>query len=171
MADKTLSPINQAELQDLEKKFLTVCLVLTGFILVSLASSVRVVQFPPANWLVLICSMTGFCGSSVAALISALNRHANGFEDSNGNQYPEPDTKKERFSKGMYYWFVFRPLLGLVTGALVYYGAVAGFFGSTLSKTGSEGLAFLGLLAGLFAKTLLDILKNAMKGMFGLKRD
>jgi len=118
--------------------------------------------------LALICPLTGWLGSSTAALVSALNRRAHGFEDSEGRQSPKSEVKQERFSEGMYYWLLGRPFLGMVTGTLAYWGAVGGFFGSNLSKNSPEGWAFLGLLAGLFAKTLLDIMKNTMKGASGL---
>jgi hypothetical protein len=152
----------------LEKHFRKVRTLLIILIVIAGSAAVLCMHFLSASWPVLICISTGLLGSSTTALISALNRRANGFEDSDGNQHPEPAQSKERFSEGMGYWLGARPVLGPVTGSLMYWGAVAGFFGSNLSKSSPEGLAFLGLLAGLFAKTLLDIMKNAMKGIFGL---
>jgi hypothetical protein len=126
------------------------------------------VELAPEQWFVLIGLSAGIAGSSTAALISALNRQAAGYEDSKGRAHPDPKTKKERFSRGMYHWFLSRPALGGVTGCMAFWGMTAGFFGTpapTAART-----AFIGVLAGLFAKTLLDVLLNIFKNVFSLAR-
>ena len=40
--------------------------------------------------LVWMAMLSGLAGSSMAALRSALDRRAQGFEDKNGNQWPDP---------------------------------------------------------------------------------
>ena len=107
----------------------------------------------------------GFLGSSTAALRSALDRHANGIENADGRQWPDPENKKERFNLRMATWFWYRPILGAVMGFVVYLAAQAGLLQAARS---GPGLAFFALLAGLFAKSLLDLLLDKFKALFGL---
>lgn len=68
-------------------------------------------------------------------------------------KHPNPDTRKERFNQGMYYWFLARPFLGATVAAVIYWGIQGGVF--ELSLTQSAEVAFYGFLSGLLAKQSL----------------
>jgi hypothetical protein len=116
------------------------------------------------------CLMAGLLGSCVAAFRSCLDRRANGFEDKFGNATPDSRTAKERFSDGMTAWFVGRPLLGAAIGVMALVairghalGEVIGY--DKLDKNPAT-LIFYVWLAGLFAKTLLDLFLDLAKKIF-----
>jgi hypothetical protein len=118
--------------------------------------------------LFLLCVAAGIAGSATGALVSALDRHANGFEDKKGDTTPESSEKKERFSERMFYWFVMRPWLGAVVATGVFWGLASGQWpeaGAAASFSTSR-VALYGLVTGLFAKSLLDILRNIPKNVF-----
>jgi hypothetical protein len=113
--------------------------------------------------------LSGLLGSAIAAFRSLLDRRANGLEDRFGNQTPDATVPKERFGDGMISWFFGRPLLGLAVAAMVYYGVTGGVFSETAKKEITENtlrLTFYMMLAGLFAKTLLDIFLELAKKVF-----
>jgi hypothetical protein len=120
-----------------------------------------------ARWpvLPLISLLAGFLGSSTAALRSCLDRHAQGIEDKDGHQWPDPRSKKERFNRRMAVWFWYRPVLGAVVGFMVYLAGASGVFSRAHS---APGLAFFALIGGLFAKSLLDLFLDKFKTLFGL---
>lgn len=70
--------------------------------------------------LLVVAPATGVVGSATGALVSALDRHANGLEDRAGGSLPEPEQTKERFSERMFYWFLARPWLGGVVSVAVF---------------------------------------------------
>ena len=117
-----------------------------------------------------ICITAGLFGSCIAALRSCLDRRANGFEDEFGNAAPNPKELKERFSEGMFFWFMGRPMLGAAVGVLVYLGVTGEVFSEGVAKSLTGGaptkLAFVAVLGGLFAKTLLDLLLETTKKIF-----
>jgi len=152
-----------AERESIEKLFWIVTLSLLGMIAASLAGTVLLL--PMLHFRALLGMVAGFLGSGTAALRSALDRHARGIEDADGHQWPDPGTKKERFNRGMGTWFLYRPVLGTVVGFLVYLAADAGFLRPANSE---KGLAFFALVGGLFAKSLLDLLLEKFKNLFGL---
>jgi hypothetical protein len=167
-----VSPIPADERAKIEKLFWIVSISLLGMISTALAGSISLlsgvhVRLPAESFdwqLPLLGMVEGFLGSSTAALRSALDRHANGIEDRDGNQWPDPHARKERFNRGMAIWFLYRPVLGTVMGFLIYLMADAGLFGVGISQT---RLAFFALVAGLFAKSLLDLLLDKFKQIFG----
>ncbi|MGA2020859.1 MAG: hypothetical protein ABSH02_09740 [Candidatus Sulfotelmatobacter sp.] len=166
--------ITPEDRKSLERLFGIVTVSLLSMISVSLAGNVLLLSAlhrrPPIehfdSWLALLGMMAGFLGSSTAALRSALERHAQGVEDGNGNQWPDPKTKKERFNSAMAIWFLYRPVLGTVVGFLLYLAGQAGAFKAVSSE---GGLAFSGVVGGLFAKSLLDLLLDRFKELFSLR--
>jgi hypothetical protein len=62
-----------------------------------------------------------------------------------------------------------RPLLGITAATLVYYGASCLIPADKplLKPTTAEATAFLGGIAGLFAKTMIEILLGIVKSVFG----
>jgi len=116
------------------------------------------------------CVMAGLFGSCVAAFRSCLERRANGFEDRFGNAAPDPKTSKERFSDGMIVWFLGRPLLGAAVGAMTFIAIRSRVFGEAIAYDKLDQypamLIFYAWLAGLFAKTLLDLLLELTKKVF-----
>ena len=101
--------------------------------------------------------------------MSALDRHANGLEDRAGGSLPELEKTKERFSERMLYWFLARPWLGGVVSVAVFWGILSGELGTTdvaSAQARPEKVAFWGMLVGLFAKSVLDILRNVPKNIF-----
>jgi hypothetical protein len=116
------------------------------------------------------CVMAGLLGSCVAAFRSCLDRRANGFEDKFGNATPDPKATKERFSDGMTAWFVGRPLLGAAVGAMVFVAIRGRVFGESIVYGKLDNnpamMIFYVWLAGLFAKTLLDLLLDLTKKVF-----
>lgn len=112
-----------------------------------------------------IAMFTGLLGSSTTALISGLNRNANGYEDVAGNVSSDFDKDKERFNNGMEEWFICRPWLGVITSALAYWAVIGGVVGSQVDLN-PEKIAVWGMMAGLFAKNLLDIFRNLLKSVF-----
>jgi hypothetical protein len=132
-----------------------------GYGLLVIVTAVGGLRMAQAMW---ISVTAGALGSATTALVSCLNRRANGFEDRCGRQTPDPDTRKERFNQGMYYWFLARPFLGATVAAVIYWGIQGGVF--ELSLTQSAEVAFYGFLSGLLAKTILDLLRGLLKNIF-----
>ena len=119
---------------------------------------------------VLLCIFAGTLGSSVMALRSIIERIAHGWELSDATKLPEIEPK-DKFVAKMVPGFVARPLLGAAVGYLIYLAVVGGFW-IVISPSGEVefrplGLAFLALLGGLFAKTLLEKLKGVFDNIFG----
>nr|BAJ06934.1 hypothetical protein [uncultured bacterium] len=116
-------------------------------------------------WIVVI---SGILGSSTAAFVSTLDRWANGIEDFHGNAYPDPSTRKQRFNERFSNWLLYRPVLGIVAAALIYFGANALIPNDSPWKPSTlEAFAFIGIVAELFAKTLIEILLDAFKSLLG----
>lgn len=152
-----------ADYKEIERRVRFVLTFLSVLVVV-ISVSLLVASYSTASALTL-CLLCGVLGSTTAALMSALNRQALGFEDRHGHAYPDPDKKKERFSIAMSRWFLLRPTLGLFTGAVAYWGVDSGLFGKLAE--GREGkLYFAASIAGFFAKTFLDILKRTVKALF-----
>ncbi len=116
--------------------------------------------------------VAGILGCSSAALLSALERKAKGWELANGDQWPQSDRKSdneslnvdksERFSMRMMSFFLLRPALGVLAALLIYFG-FGNFPESTVEPEISKNysnLMFWSLLAGFFTKTLFDNMKE-----------
>ncbi len=138
-------------------KVLAVCII-AGFIGIGILIYLDIDDY----W---ICGAAGFLGSSIAAIRSALDRRANGFEFKNGIKYPR-DEPKSKFSLSMANYFMLRPLLGLFAGIIIYFG-IDRFMKSEPTQINIENTIFWSLLAGLFAKTLIDKLLDIFKSVFG----
>jgi len=105
---------------------------------------------------------TGTLGSSVAALLSALDRRAHGWELSNGWKYPQPEPA-DKFQESMVPIFVVRPLLGSVMGLVLYLYP----WPDKLTYVSDVSIGFWGFLLGFLAKSFLDVLKGVFKSVFG----
>jgi hypothetical protein len=158
---------NSSELPSLKRLFW----VAIGYLVVVVGSSLAVAICLATRQtadLVLLAVAAGIAGSGTAALVSCLDRRAHGFEDSEGHQVPVSSDRVERFNEGMFPWFLIRPWLGAVVAAVVYWGFVAGTGspGTSTTDPAPARVAFLGLLSGLFAKIVLDLLRNIPKNVF-----
>lgn len=114
-----------------------------------------------------VATAAGTLGSALSALLSALQRRANGWETSDGSRYPFDEGKSERFSLAMAPFLATRPVLGAATGLVVLLGSQADVF--SVAGTGGtlERVAFWAFLAGLFAKTLIEKLKTTFDQLVG----
>ena len=158
----SVGPPSEEELGRLARRFQLVRAWLLSLIIVFgtvVASALGGEWLPP----VLVSAFAGLVGSAVAALISCLDRRANGFEAADGTAYPEPSATKERFGWGMAEWLATRPALGLFMGGLVYIGIVGHIL--TVQSDSLQAKVFWALLAGLFAKTLYDMLSGLLKSL------
>jgi len=116
--------------------------------------------------LIFICISVGILGSSTTALISALDRKSNGWESNKGDKFPE-DGKMDRFSIRMHTFFLFRPLLGIAAGLIVFFGSLQTSVNYSSFPQNSK-IIFYSLVAGLFIKTLLDKLKSLLEKLLGV---
>lgn len=138
---------------------------LVAIILVSLAIASRLtLSANPSNpsARLALAVATGTLGSAIAALLSALERRANGWELSNGWKYPRPEPR-DKFQTSMVPMFVARPLLGSVMGVILY------LYPWPAALAGSEGISvgFWGFVMGYLAKSFLEVVKGLFKSVFG----
>jgi len=181
------SDTENPEIQKLERvSIITFLFLATIIILGSLMLTLTI----GSQWIVTSAAIAGIIGSATAALLSSLSRKATGWELSDGTYIPNTGTtqdKKERFSQRMATFFIFRPFLGIIGGLIVYYGGdllnlVLETKDTIVEPTTSitlevrqrttelenfKRIIFYSLLAGLFAKTLIEILKGVFKSFFG----
>jgi hypothetical protein len=118
--------------------------------------------------------LIGVSGSAVAALGSCLTRFANGFERYNGDPYPPPkatddkDKEKEKgkFSGRFAYWLLARPYLGAPVAPVFIWG-LSHFTNNHQEFTTSNRLVgFTAFMAGLLAKSVLELVKGLFKNVF-----
>jgi len=116
-------------------------------------------------------ALLGFSGSAVAALTSCLDRYANGFERDGGVKYPsvgekDKETGKERFSRRFSWWLIVRPFLGLLIAPIFIWGI--SYFAEKPDKFRSsvERSGFTAFMAGLLAKSVIDLIKGLFKNIF-----
>jgi len=108
----------------------------------------------------------GLSGSAVAALTSCLDRYATGFEKEDGSSVPVEAKGKEKFNRRMSRWFFARPVLGLLVAPVLVWG-IAFFVDDPAKFIGSrEHLGFTAFMAGLLAKSVLDLVKGLFKNVF-----
>jgi len=116
----------------------------------------------------LACLIASVLGSSTSAFISSLDRRAHGWQI---RQVKIPPGSGERFNEKMVPFFVARPFLGLLTGLLVFSASRTEFLlrheSCPSQPTSLHELVFYSLLAGLFAKTLIEKLKALFDKLFG----
>lgn len=117
--------------------------------------------------LIWTCIIAGILGSTSSALISALQRKANGWETEDGKKHPG-DGKKEMFSQRMATFFLYRPTFGIIGGLLIYFGMQSKYFGDTGVEDQSK-VIFWSLLSGLFVKSLIEKLKDLFDSLVGKK--
>jgi hypothetical protein len=123
-------------------------------------------------WLATFCVVLGTLGSAVAAVLSAADRVATGWELSDGTPRPK-GAKGEKFNARLLPLFIIRPFLGAAMGFVVFAGVKSEWLIKT--EQGKEfplyRFLFLAILSGLFAKTLLDKLKDLFKALVGTQRE
>jgi hypothetical protein len=108
----------------------------------------------------------GAAGSAVAALLSLADRVSNGWELSDGTKRPiKLEDKTETFNARLGPLFLQRPILGAFSGWAVAMGFLDGPF--QVVDISTTELCFWTLLVGFFAKTVLEALKGAVKGLVG----
>jgi len=174
--DSSLTAEEKAEINGLHSLAVAVFLWLVMVLIASLIA-VMIVLPNTRGWtsqlhVIVICVAAGTLGSAVSALISVLERVADGWELRSGKKWPISE-KLFRFNKRMALFFVARPFLGSVMGLLIYTGMVGGYLIATTKTTHenftAEGLAFFAALGGVFAKTFLEKLRNTFESLFGKK--
>jgi len=117
---------------------------------------------PPS---LLVEALLGTAGSAMAALTSCLDRYATGFERERGSSYPR-DASGGKFNRRFARWLFVRPFLGAVVAPLFVWGI------NHLTKNPEpflstpESIAFTCFIAGLLAKSVLDLVKNLFKNVF-----
>lgn len=173
MTEEPLPTFNEAEKPRLVRLLYIVVAVLGLTVALMLALTFYFMGDSSRLGLPLAMAAAGTLGSAIAALVSCLNRQAGGFEDSKGGQIPAPqkgDKPRERFNERMFLWFLFRPLLGTVMSVVVYWGFVGKVFSEQSAATSLDAhvprMIVYGFLAGVFAKSLLDILRELPKNIF-----
>ena len=168
---RRLTPSNDIvtkEKPGLRKRYLRVVVTLCIALVASLLALLYVAEHYSEQTGVIyaMALLAGVAGSSVSALVSVNRRYAGGLEFSNGSRYPDQE-KKERFNCRLVVGFLTRPLLGAATGPLVALGLSAGIFKETASEL--PAVVFWSALGGLFAKTLIDKLKDLFANLIGAK--
>jgi hypothetical protein len=143
------------------QRFLSVLILLSVAIVLSQLLSSRGIL----NTL-LIVIFCGIAGSSISALTSSLERQANGWEFRNGLKYPENEPK-DKFSERINPFFWYRPILGIVAAMLIYSMVEAGIIES--GKNTIYHKVFYSILAGLFAKTLWEKLREVFGSIVKVK--
>ena len=162
-----LTPAQQQEIEQLAKQATHLTWYLLGVILLFLVVSVLLGTYGPtmANapwWGIVLSIAAGTVGSGVAAVQSAQQRRANGWEVNDGTKYPE-DKPEDKFTEGMLPLFYTRPFLGSVVGAVFYFGAPSVFGLGASVHENPEQLAFWSFVVGVLAKTFLETLKDLFK--------
>lgn len=135
----------------------------------------NVIKLPQGVHAVVLCVIAGVLGSAVSALVSAWERIANGWELASGIKMPT-DHPKDKFLARMSAQFFLRPFLGAVMGVLVYSGITGGYLitiqieNLTATQFRPEGLLFVSLLGGVFAKTFIEKLRDMFDALFGKQK-
>ncbi len=148
--------------------------VISWLVLIVLASIILGVELlsraAPDRYSIWLCVLGGTLGSGISALTSAAERISNGWEFTNGAKYPDPEPK-DKFVARMVPFFIIRPFLGSAMGLLVYVGLSGGYLiavkDAKPDSFSPEGLLFLALLGGLFAKTFIEKLRSMFDTLFG----
>jgi len=191
MSNLFLSSTENQEIKNLERLsiviflFLSTVIIVCGLMLSYLISN---------NYYATACVLAGIVGSATSGLLSSLQRRASGWELEDGTKLPtnrdknntngQNNDNREMFSLRMSSFFMFRPFLGIIAGLVIYYGLdlLPGLpeisdADGTLTKGESQlnlngpneifrTLIFYSLIAGLFVKTMIDVLKGIFKSVF-----
>jgi hypothetical protein len=119
-----------------------------------------------------VCVSFGVLGSAVSAFMSASERFSNGWETLSGDKRPREEPK-DKFVARTAGQFFYRPLLGAVAAIAVLVGLVGGYMIAiqvedlNWKSFRPEGVAFLSLLAGIMAKSLIERLRDMFHALFG----
>ena len=137
---------------------------LTVVALASFLAGAYVLKLPALTTL-LAPLLIGFSGSAIAALTSCLDRYAIGFERENGDPFPEK-AMGGKFNRRFSRWLFIRPFLGAVVAPVFIWG-ISHFTKNPQEFLSSvETLGFTAFMAGLLAKSVLDLIKNLFKNVF-----
>jgi len=111
-------------------------------------------------------SLIGFSGSAVAALTSCLDRYSTGFEKEDGKTtYPiDIEQGKGKFNRRFARWLFVRPFLGAIVAPVFIWG-IHLFIDKPEQYLGNK-LGFTAFMAGLLAKSVLDLIKGLFKNIF-----
>ena len=120
-----------------------------------------------ADATLILSTVGGVLGSAVAAMLSLLQRRANGFAFSDGSKFPVGG-KPDRFSAAMCPFLLARPLLGAPVGLLLGAGIWSGILWPGEAKPETMTFCFATVLGGFLAKTALDKLKQVFSNLLGL---
>jgi hypothetical protein len=120
--------------------------------------------------LAVLALLGGALGAGVSALVQTCDRYAAGLELLDGSVWPPSEKRVLRFSEHQVPFLVMRPVLGAVMGLIVYAGFIGGFLISTTKAPESfspQGMVFLAVVSGLFAKTFLARVRIVFRAMLG----
>jgi hypothetical protein len=115
---------------------------------------------------VLAAALFGLSGSAVAALTSCLDRYAVGFEREDGSSFPAEAKGNPKFSRRMARWFLVRPILGLIVAPVFLQGIALMITEPAPAWRSPAQLSFIAFMAGLLAKSVLDLIKGLFKNVF-----
>lgn len=152
------------ELIDLDGLAHVILASLLAVALASFFSGAYVLNSPSIPRLVAVI-LIGCSGSAIAALTSCLDRYSNGFERENGEKFPKegpPDKFNRRFSR----WFLIRPFVGSVIAPVFIWGLSHFTKAPQDFLSSRETLGFTAFMAGLLAKSVLELVKNLFKNVF-----
>lgn len=164
LKDGELNAMISLESDVLQKRFYLVMLILV--MIIFLSSVLLYETYSNTQNILFACLVAAVNGSTVSAFLSALNRRANGWEFSDGQKYPV-GSKPDRFSMRMSIFFLMRPLLGILAGFIIYFGFSIISHAQVSGAEESHTLIFWSLIAGLFAKSLIQKLKDLFDNLIG----
>ena len=153
-----------SELKKLDKLAHIIIIYLLFIALATFFVGAYFLALPDTN-VFLSISLIGITGSTVAALTSCLDRYSTGFEREIGEPYP-PDIEKGKgkFNRRFSRWLLIRPYLGAIVAPVFIWG-ISIFIDKPEVYLGNK-LGFTAFMAGLLAKSVLDLIKNLFKNVF-----
>jgi len=191
MLNLLFSSTENKEIEKLERLSLYIFIFLSSVIIVC---GLMLSYLITCKYFATACVLAGIVGSATSGLLSSLQRRAAGWELEDGSKRPTKETEenktqqkednREMFSLRMSSFFIFRPFLGIIAGLVIYYGLdLLPGLPEVSSKSGSmtdletqlnvngpneifRTLIFYSLIAGLFVKTMIDVLKGIFKSVF-----
>jgi hypothetical protein len=167
--EREVAPMAKSVLPDDELRMLDrlahVSIVyLTAVALASFFAGAYVLKLPSPPPL-LATLLIGYSGSAIAALTSCLDRYSVGFERENGEVFPEKATGG-KFNRRFSRWLFARPFLGAVVAPAFIWGLSHFTKSPQEFLSPGETLGFTAFIAGLLAKSVLDLVKNLFKNVF-----
>jgi hypothetical protein len=172
---RTVSDLNSPSKDEIKKldelaRRVTIYLIVVSTIALFAGYYVLSIHLPsdPAwavTWGTLGIALLGFSGSGTAALTSCLDRYAHGYETDSGKKFPEAaggETFNRRFAR----WLYARPFLGALIAPPLTWGIVFFVRESEQWLSSAQHLAFTAFLAGLLAKSVVELMKGLFKNIF-----